>query len=71
MAASSDGPSGSLLAVWIVITGLTAVLVGTGAGVLGWLSGQTPAGAVLTGGLAFGGTVTLVILIINALRGRS
>jgi hypothetical protein len=43
--------------------------MGTGAGVLGWLSGQVVAAAILTGGVAFGGVATLTIMIIKAVRG--
>jgi hypothetical protein len=56
-----------LLPVWIFLATLLALFVGVGAGVLSWLSGEVPAAAVLTGGVAFGGTLTLALLIINAL----
>jgi hypothetical protein len=35
--------------------------------ILSWLSGQSIATGVLIGGASFGGTVTLVVLVINLL----
>jgi hypothetical protein len=57
-----------LLPVWLALGLVLALFVGTGAGVLAWLSGQVVAAAVLTGGVAFGGTATLAVLIITLLR---
>jgi hypothetical protein len=57
-----------LLPVWFALGLLFALFVGTGAGVLAWLSGQGVAAAVLTGAASFGGTVTLVALVIHLLR---
>lgn len=71
MARSPKQPLGdSLLLVWLALGLLFALFVGTGAGVLGWLGGQSVAVAVLTGGMTLGGTVTLVVLVINLLRPR-
>jgi hypothetical protein len=55
--------------LWVALILLLALFVGTVAGVLGWLSGQPAASAILTSGVAFGGTTTLAILILNAVRG--
>src|SRR5437773_567377 len=44
------------LALWVAVGFVLAVVVGGASGVLGWLGGQRPAIAVLTGGGAFGGT---------------
>jgi hypothetical protein len=63
---SRQGRSGHV-PVWIGLAVLLALFIGTGAGVLGCLSGQVPAAAILTGGVAFGGTLTLALLIINML----
>ena len=60
----------SLLPVWFALGLLFALFIGTAAGVLGWLGGQSVAVAVLTGGMCLGGTVTLVVLVINLLRAR-
>jgi hypothetical protein len=68
MAASSGPPKDPLLAVWFALGLIFAVLVGTAAGILGWLSGEKIAAAVLTGSGAFGGTITLVLLVINLFR---
>jgi hypothetical protein len=59
-----------MLAVWFAVGLLFALFVGTGAGILGWVSGQGVAAAVLTGGATFGGTVTLAVLVISLLRQR-
>ncbi|GAB1509825.1 hypothetical protein JCM33774_18660 [Actinophytocola sp. KF-1] len=58
-----------LRAVWLAFAMIVALFVGTAAGVLGWLSGQSPAAAVLTGGVAFGGTLTLAIVVIRFFHG--
>jgi hypothetical protein len=55
-------------AVWIALALLLSLFLGTAAGVLGWLSGQVVAAAILTGGVAFGGAATLTLLILNAMR---
>ena len=68
MARSSPSPEDRLVSVWLAIGVLFALFVGTCAGMLGRLSGQSVAAAVLTGGTCFGGTVTLVVLIIGLLR---
>jgi hypothetical protein len=57
-----------LVPVWIALAMVFSLFVGTGAGVLAWLGGQAPATAILTGGVAFGGTLTLAVLIINILN---
>ncbi len=56
------------LGVWVAISFLLSFVLGIGAGVLGWLGGQAPALAVLTGGMAFGGALTLALLVIRLLR---
>jgi hypothetical protein len=68
MARSATSLDDRLVPVWFAIGLIFALLVGTCAGVLGWLSGQDVPSAVLTGGMSFGGTVTLVALVINLLR---
>ncbi|MGV9559506.1 hypothetical protein [Streptomyces sp. NPDC003401] len=47
--------------------GLVALLAGVTAAVLSWQAGAHWANAVLRGAAAFGGTVTLEILLIKAL----
>lgn len=68
MARSSTSPGDPLGPVWFAIGVLFALFIGTCAGVLGRLSGQNVAAAMLTGGMSFGGTLTLIILIINLLH---
>jgi hypothetical protein len=53
---------------WIALGLMLALLVGIIAGVLGWLSGQVVAAAILTGGVAFGGAVSLALAILKAMR---
>jgi hypothetical protein len=68
MARSSPSPKDRLVPVWLAIGVLFALFIGTCAGVLEQLSDHSPAAAVLTGGMCFGSTVTLVVLIIGLLR---
>jgi hypothetical protein len=65
---STGAPNGTE-PVWIALSLVLALFISTAAGVLGWLSGQGVAAAILTGGVAFGGTVTLALLIRTAMRG--
>jgi hypothetical protein len=53
------------LALWVTVGFVLAVVVGGASGVLGWLGGQRPAIAVLTGGGAFGGTIALYLLLLK------
>jgi hypothetical protein len=68
MAASSGPNKDPLLAVWFALGLVFALFVGTAAGILGWLGGEKIAAAVLTGFGAFGGTITLVLLVIKLFR---
>jgi hypothetical protein len=61
-------PKDPLLAVWFALGLIFALFVGTAAGLLGRLGGENIAAAVLTGFGAFGGTTTLVLLVINLFR---
>lgn len=64
-------PSGSpnpLMPIWLSLGVLWSLFVGSGAGVLTWMAGQSPATAILAGGAAFGGTLALAILIICLFR---
>jgi hypothetical protein len=62
MASPSNQPD---VAVWFALGLVLALFVGTGASVLEAITKQPVATAVLTGFGTFGGTVTLVILVIN------
>jgi hypothetical protein len=71
MAPSTKQPvDDSQLWLWLALGLVFALFVGTSAGVLGWLSGQGVAAAVLTGGASFGATVTLVVLVVGLMRQR-
>jgi hypothetical protein len=61
-------PKDPFLAVWFALGLLFALIVGVVAGVLGRLGGDGLATAVLTGGGAFGGTLTLVVLVIKLFK---
>ncbi len=66
MSQASNGlAGGQLVPVWLAIGAVLALLVGAGAGILAWLSGDKVPGAILKGGGAFVATITLVILIIG------
>jgi hypothetical protein len=66
---SSKPPSnGELVAVWLAVGVMFALLVGTAAGFLGWLCSHSLAAALLTAGAAFGSALTLMILVIQLLR---
>ena len=61
-------PKDPLLAVWFALGLIVALLAGVAAGVLGRLGGEHMGLAVLTGFGAFGGTTTLVVMVINLFR---
>lgn len=46
---------------------LVGIVVGLGAGILARAAGKSTAAAIRDGGIAFGGTVTLMIVILTAL----
>ena len=72
MTASPTEPAGDrLVLVWLAIGMLFALLIGAVAGILDWLGGHHVAHAIMTGGATFGGTITIVILLIGLLRHRS
>jgi hypothetical protein len=66
----SDPPGFDPVPVWFGIGTVLALFLGTGAGILGRLSGQNLAAAVLTGGVCFATTVTLVVVVIALLCHR-
>lgn len=66
MPQSVPGPTGSrLVAVWLAIGAVLALLIGSGAGVLAWLGGDKVPTAILKGGGAFVATITVAILVIG------
>ncbi|MBT2449178.1 hypothetical protein J7F03_19180 [Streptomyces sp. ISL-43] len=61
---------GRSIEVRVLLIGLAVmlgVIVGMAAGLLAWLSGSSAPVAIRHGGVAFGGAVTLSILIMTAL----
>jgi hypothetical protein len=61
-------PDSSIKALWVALCVILALLVGITAGILAWLGGQHPPAAILVGGGAFGGTITVTLMIMNALE---
>jgi hypothetical protein len=55
--------------LWLAITVLAAVLVGSAGGLLAWVGGMNPPTAILTGGGAFAGTVLLVLTMFRFTTG--
>jgi hypothetical protein len=56
-----------LIGLWVAVAVLFGLFVGAAAGVIAWSGGRHVA-AMLAGGAACGGTITLCLLIINTLR---
>jgi len=57
----------AIKALWVTVCILIGFLVAVAASILAWRGGQNPPAAILIGGGAFGGTVTLALMIMNAL----
>ncbi len=55
--------------LWLAVTVLTALLVGSVGGALAWLSGMNPPSAILTAGGAFAGTVLLLLAMLRFATG--
>ncbi|GAA0811915.1 hypothetical protein [Spirilliplanes yamanashiensis] len=55
----------STRALWLAITTLVAILVGSAGGLLGWTSGLNPAAAILTGAGSFTGAMWLMLSVIR------
>ena len=56
------------MTVWIAIGIISGLIIGEGAGILAWLSGDKVPAAILAGGGAFVATITVVVLIIGLYR---
>jgi len=59
-----------LIGLWVAVAVMFGLFVGTAAGVIAWSAGHHAAAAMLAGGAACGGTITLCLLMINTLRNR-
>jgi hypothetical protein len=57
----------SINALWVAFALLFSLIIGVAAAFLGWLGGQHPSIAILTGGTGFAGAVALVLMIKKAL----
>lgn len=65
---SSRHGNDPLTILWVAVGVLFSLLVGAGAGVLAWLGGVSAEASILTAGGAFGGSLTLCVLIISLLK---
>lgn len=59
-----------LIGLWVAVAVLLGLFVGATAGLIAWSGGHHAPSAMLTGGGACGGTITLCVLVINTLRNR-
>ena len=59
-----------LIGLWVAVAVLLGLFVGAVAGVIAWSGGHHAPAAMLAGGSACGGTITLCVLIINTLHSR-
>ena len=57
-----------LLVLLGILTGLVVGLVG---GIVAWAGGSNPSVAILTGGAACGGTITVFVAVLTYLDGQS
>ena len=64
----TGAPPKGAKSLWVALGLVLALVVGTVAGVLDWLSGQAVAAAILTGGVTFGGAVALALSIFRTMR---
>jgi hypothetical protein len=59
-----------LIGLWVAVAVMFGLFVGAASGVIAWSGGHRAAAAMLAGGAACGGTITLFLLVINTLRNR-
>lgn len=59
-----------LIGLWVAVAVLLGLFAGAAAGLIAWSGGHHAASAMLAGGGACGGTITLCVLVINTLRSR-
>lgn len=64
-------PDNRLLGLWVAVAALLGLFVGAAAAVARWSDSHDAAAALLTGGAACGGTITLTLIVINMLNRRS
>jgi hypothetical protein len=57
-----------LLALWLAVLAVLALVVGIAAGGIEWLGSRDVAQAIKTGCVAFAGAVTLGVLVIGVVR---
>lgn len=60
--------TGANIAIWICMAALLALVIGIGTGTLAFLGGTNAAHSTIRGGVAFGGTLTLAIVVLNTLN---
>lgn len=57
----------SLLLIVLAVAGVIALILGIAAGMLSWLSGTHPAGAILRGGATSVGVLVMEVAILTLL----
>ncbi|KOV32373.1 hypothetical protein ADK60_14060 [Streptomyces sp. XY431] len=54
--------------LWVLVAALVSLIIGIVVGILTSVDGMSVVGAILCGGTAFGGSMTLALLVLAALR---
>ncbi|MEU6240845.1 hypothetical protein [Streptomyces sp. NPDC047024] len=57
-----------LTGLWVAVSVLFGLFIGAVAALLKWSDSHAVAAALLTGGTACGGAITLALVVINTLR---
>lgn len=68
MSSSLQPPGDRFRLVWFIFAVIFASAVSVVAGLLRYANGHDIASSVITGGIAFGGALTLAIIVINFWR---
>jgi hypothetical protein len=54
--------------LWICLAALLALVIGVLTGALAFIGGANVANSTIRGGVAFGGTLTLAVIVLSALH---
>lgn len=58
----------AVIVLWIVVAQMGALIIGSAAGVLSWLDNGRVPRAILVGGSAAGGTITIAVAMAALLK---